>query len=212
MFGQRQRLPGGRAPFAMPRPFTGGCRRLAVALAGRLRRSGGFAVGLRFRLGRSGFRRRARRGAFLAPGLRAPGAMPRPLTSGSGLSRAQLPDRFAGSRRSLRALLAAPRRLLGAGSLGACGDAEALDLGSALAGACAALRRALAAGAALAGAAGVFLAPGRLAPAAMPSPLAGARSGALGGRSALLALSAPAQRRRPSWRRDASHRPRCRVP
>ena len=67
---------------------------------------------------------------FLAPGRRAPAAMPRPLTSGSGLAgawelrpRRELRRcRGSGGRRRRRSLL-------GAGTFGAPGDPEALDLG-----------------------------------------------------------------------------------
>ena len=78
-----QRLPGGRAPFAMPRPFTGGAavwprpQRKAQAQR-RIRRRKPVPV-----VAPAGF---GAAGAFFAPGLRAPGAIPSPLTSGSGLA------------------------------------------------------------------------------------------------------------------------------
>ena len=129
---RRQRLPGGRAPFAIPRPFTGGsvfsgC--FAVALAGSSGAAADSPSVSGSGCGAAGFAA-GWAGDFLAPGRRAPGAMPRPLTGGSGRLSASGPVR---------------RGLFGS---------AAVDAGS---------RMAVAAGA--------FLAPGRLAPAAMPRPL-----------------------------------------
>ena len=173
--------------------------------------------------------------AFLAPGRRAPAAMPRPLTSGSG---------FAGcGRLGLRLSFGRLAAQVRAGRRGL-GDADALTSGSGLAGASASasgaavdasgsafggprpswrrsscsrcdakpLTSGSAAGSAAAGASGaaaaaaaVFLAPGRLAPPAMPRPLTGAAAaaGCFGGLR---------RSRRSSWRRGVSRRRRCRGP
>ena len=92
------------------------------------------------------------------------------------------------------------RGLLGAGSLGAGGDAQPLDrrggrlvLGLGFVGG---VRPSASVGAGSASAAGAaFLAPGRLAPAAMPSPLAGAA-----GASAASVLASACGGAPPSWR------------
>ena len=167
-------LLGARAgahPAAMPRPLTSGsgfagasaaaARCLGLRCSRRLRRS----------VSGSGPWLGGAAAAFLAPGRLAPAAMPRPLTAGSAL---------AGLRRSSAGAASAGAGFLGrcrggllrAGPLGAAGDAEALD------------RRRPASGGRLRAAvrrlrpvptAAVFLAPGRLAPPAMPSPCAGLR-------------------------------------
>ncbi len=159
-----------------------GWLRFAVGSASGLRRSGSAAG--------SG----AAAGAFLAPGRRAPAAIPRPLTSGSGLAAGR------GRSRRCRRLRCPPRRWSGS-TLGGWTTVGSPSFGAALAGA--------------------FLAPGRLAPPAMPRPLtsgsaaAGCLGSALGGGPA----SAPAAprpvacglssagsagrllRRRAAWRR-----------
>ena len=162
----------------MPRPFTGGCG-FRRCRRWRFRRRGGFAVGLRFRCG-------APVGGGAAGGLLGAGPAgarcdAEALDLGFRLGgRGRLRGCFGRCRGRLRRSRCGSG-LLGAGSAGACGDAEALDLGFGLA----VLprlpprRRCSAAGGR------VFLAPGRLAPPAMPRPLTGAlrpRASSSGGR------------------------------
>src|SRR5262249_9862221 len=78
-----QRLPGGRAPLAMPRPFTGGAGFSPLPSAEGSGAGVDSPSGAGSGCGAAGF---GAAGAFLAPGRRAPGAMPSPLTSGSGLA------------------------------------------------------------------------------------------------------------------------------
>ena len=81
-----QRLPGGRAPLAMPRPFTGGAGFSPLSSAE------GSGAGLDSPsdagsgCGAAAFGSCGAAAAFLAPGRRAPAAMPSPLTSGSGVA------------------------------------------------------------------------------------------------------------------------------
>src|SRR6478672_4115765 len=81
-----QRLPGGRAPLAMPRPFTGGAGFSPLSSAE------GSGAGLDSPsdsgsgCGTAAFGACAAAAAFLAPGRLAPAAIPRPLTSGSGVA------------------------------------------------------------------------------------------------------------------------------
>ena len=210
----------------MPSPFTGGCGRLTVALAGRLRRSGGFAVGLRFRLGAAGFAAGAA-GAFLAPGRRAPGAMPRPLTSGSGFAGAS-GGGFSGCL-GLRLLQAPQRRFPRASRLGLGGAAAAswhrvvlapaamprpLTSGSGLAGA-SRFRRCLGGGLrlCLGRCRGGLLGAGSLGAGCDAEALGGSGAGALSAGAAGAADDVcPAQTAEPSSRRAALHRPRCRGP
>ena len=136
IFRRRQRFPGGRAPFAIPSPFAGvqafrRCPRWKAQAQARIRRR------LPVPAAAQRVWRQAPQVLFFAPGLRAPAAIPRPLTSGSGLAA----DRVGG-------VVSAP---------GASSDQRSglRDRGFGL------VRRSCA---------GAFLAPGRLAPAAMPSP------------------------------------------
>ena len=219
----------------MPRPFTGGAGVSplpslegsgAAADSPSVSGSGWGAVG--FAAGAAG--------AFLAPGRRAPGAMPRPLTSGSGLAGASAAASAGasdfGSAGAAAAVSAGVSTFVSAGAaagflapgrLAPAAMPRPLTSGSGLAGACAvsagasagacAFASVGAADAVCAGSAGVvFFAPGRLAPAAMPSPLAGAARAPRRALQALLTMSAPAQTAEPSSRRAALHRPRCRVP
>ena len=217
----------------MPRPFTGGAqayrrcpRRKAQAQLSDSPSAAGSGCGA------AGF---AAAGAFFAPGRRAPGAMPRPLTSGSAAVEAGSVAADAGSV----AVDAGSAGAAGAGLLGArppCarGDAEALDLGLGLgrlgrsggfgSGRCGLLgagtlgaggdaeplgrrqRRGAAAARASAAGAAAFLAPGRLAPPAMPSPVTGLVSvavAALASGSVLAPAWLPVRpaRSRPSSRR-----------
>src|SRR6476469_7896531 len=123
-------------------------RRLTIALGGWLRRSAGFVLRGRFRLWRSGFRRCRR---LLRAGPPGAGCDAETLDLWFGLGRL--------GRRFRLCLGCRPRRcrLLRAGM------PSRLASGSVLVGTSAA--------GASAGAGAAFLAPGRLAPAAMPSPL-----------------------------------------
>ena len=158
----------------------------------------GFAVGLRLRLWRSGFRSRPRR-AFLAPGRRAPGAMPRPLTSGSGLAGAR-PARRAGSGRL--GCGAAVRGLLGAGTPRP-RRCQALDLGLGFGRCFCAPRRSASAVAAWAARLSWRLARRPRRSRALDLGLGG---------GLLLGSRRFGGRPRPSSRRDAWRRRQCRAP
>src|SRR5215208_5332645 len=76
------RLPGGRAPLAMPRPFTGGAGFSPLPSPEGSGTAPDSPSAVDSGCGAAGFGAAAV-GAFFAPGLRAPGAIPSPLTSGS---------------------------------------------------------------------------------------------------------------------------------
>src|SRR4051794_19989379 len=81
-----QRLPGGRAPFAMPKPLTGSEGASPFPSEDGSGDALDSPADSGSGCGESGFGAGAAGAAVLAPGRRAPGAIPRPLTSGSGFA------------------------------------------------------------------------------------------------------------------------------
>src|SRR5262249_24732483 len=144
------RLPGGRAPLAMPRPFTGGAGVAPLPSAEDSGAALDSPSDAGSGCGAAGF---GAAGAFFAPGRRAPAAIASPFAPGSGLAGSA---GASGSACGAAAAGAAGGDFLAPGRRAPAAMPRPLTSGSGLAGASAAGASA-AAGAAV----GVFFAPGR---------------------------------------------------